>query len=1291
MILSVLQHSSPIHSPFTHLHWLQPLLLLTSVALQPFLSTFPAHSVSTASFQDIYINLQSYHSPSSAPSLRISINPPQHSSASDSNMNSVPLPNLPPTARGPHPTGPTPPRPRHHEPDPDLDLDPDPNPEGITSQGNYPAHKFAGPYQPPFLQFWASDELSQYQYLNCSFFSHPSDEAPTLLQLKQHAQALVNLIKTIDISMREPPKDRDSANSNNPAGITDADLDASDAFDYLEDLSKVYQNSSPSHNTPLYSVRNNLRTTGVSGSANPFSRNEKCAILADFKAFLDERHDEQAEYEPSTPTPAQRRQHGKPGQPQPHGHHRHTSSSDPRPFHDRPREALHNYIRHASSVLECLDELYAEQGGIFALVPPPGSANRELIKQSFLGQWLVFTTALVQRVAELEAEVRNSRDVLAGEALAPRRLLGTVLGEFGLGSHPGSDSTLLGGGGGGGGAYNVGGGGIGGGEDHWTAPGGTTPGTNGWGTPLVFPQDRYVLANLSAGLWETLSHELDHKMMMQVEQERRAARVLRGGPNVSGTGGPGVSGAGTGATGGGGDVEMLDDDDNGMEQGTSHPHRPIVWVDVPCRLYRVTGAPTIFITPGHGMDENTFWTKSEEARPLVQTVPRGALPASVDTAEEEEGQEQEGQGQGQQGAGQPGAGAAGGGTAGGAREEQGQAPTQKQFQVQQKAAAATATNAAATTTAATTTPVAAVTPAAATVGGSGSGNAVGVGGGSGQTNFNPNNYKALLQEGMARQKARLDKIHAARATRPAGPTLAPPQVHPVHPVHTVTTAPIASVAGPAQVHPAQAQDPPAVVQLDFFTGRPTTAAVTSGVTTTTTTTAHPDPPVQPTQSTQRVQLDQTAGAAEDAEAAEAAQLARVYQLAAQITVPPTIPLPQLQPAQPAQPPAITPTPTPTMTTTTTTSEPPPSTIPTNPTKLPPSNNPPAGPAGPAPSSPSPSRSPAPAHTGHRASTLPPYLQSPPSSPPPYSPTKTIPTTPHTPTTPYNLNPTNEPPLKFDYKNPFTPRTAALTGNPFFASGSLGPRGSTHTSLIRKEDRGAARLRRSQRARTPQERDEEGREDAVLNYGSAGDKDRLLADTLVRNRRMTARMRRAMGGMDLDPKSHDGRGGPDSAGDDNDNDTLENVENVENVDTSSLDRNGKEKAKGKRKADGTVEGTGTGDEKAGQRETGEREGEQRGKGGETRGKKRGLGKIGRGRLDLPIRLTVISEEDERERQLHETEIEKEEDKILRRGTKTMKDKMLTTALTRNRQLKGEMRSLDAYKHDDQLFRRKKVKA
>lgn len=332
-----------------------------------------------------------------------------------------------------------------------------------------PAHLFAGAYRPNFLAEWTGEECDKYSFLNCSFFSHSNGVAPTLVQLKQHAQALCNLFKTLT--------------------VVDHESDVDDAFDWLDNLDTLYNNLNPSQSLPLNSVRNQI-ATGQDDATGAETLLAGCTL----------------------------------GE----------GNGD--------RRDLAAHIEHANQLLEYIDHECAPHGGLFSILPQQGDPARAQVNDTILGQWLVYTTTLVQRVAELEAELANSRDVLAGEAMAPMQL--------------------------------------------------TSTGRMAEGKPLLFPQDRYVLANLTPEIWDVLNEELSRKQQEQEAAERTAALALHAPPTKT------------------------------AAQAVS-PLAPVVALDITSRAYRIPGSRTVFLVPGHALHPGTAATRTmETSRPLVQTVVR---------------------------------------------------------------------------------------------------------------------------------------------------------------------------------------------------------------------------------------------------------------------------------------------------------------------------------------------------------------------------------------------------------------------------------------------------------------------------------------------------------------------------------------------------------------------------------------------------------------------------------------------------------------------------------------------
>ncbi|KAI9894886.1 MAG: hypothetical protein M1814_000106 [Vezdaea aestivalis] len=104
-----------------------------------------------------------------------------------------------------------------------------------------PATRFGGAYSSALLSILPEPALPVLTHLNCSYFSTPG-VAPTLGELKSHAQALISLISQLDLS----------ASSGGPN-------DAS-AFDFLTSLSTPYTNTLATHTSSLATLLNTHHT-----------------------------------------------------------------------------------------------------------------------------------------------------------------------------------------------------------------------------------------------------------------------------------------------------------------------------------------------------------------------------------------------------------------------------------------------------------------------------------------------------------------------------------------------------------------------------------------------------------------------------------------------------------------------------------------------------------------------------------------------------------------------------------------------------------------------------------------------------------------------------------------------------------------------------------------------------------------------------------------------------------------------------------------------------------------------
>jgi hypothetical protein len=240
-------------------------------------------------------------------------------------------------------------------------------------------------YSLPYTSRWSrlhADEASALlRHMNCSYLS-THGQPPTLLSLKQHAQALCNLILMLAPTVRAGEID-----AANPAPAPDgAPLDPlrvryrrNDAFDFLDDLRTPYANADPDHQLPLNSLANEVRSRSDLGGTE-----YHCALAA--------------------PAPKPRA----------------------RGEVVRPYANHHNLLMHANACLERLDHEFGAEGGLMAVLPGDGehdAADKAAARNSLLGQWLSFTQHLVRRAHELEIGYGNALDLVRGDAVLPLQAL----------------------------------------------------------------------------------------------------------------------------------------------------------------------------------------------------------------------------------------------------------------------------------------------------------------------------------------------------------------------------------------------------------------------------------------------------------------------------------------------------------------------------------------------------------------------------------------------------------------------------------------------------------------------------------------------------------------------------------------------------------------------------------------------------------------------------------------------------------------------------------------------------
>ncbi len=138
--------------------------------------------------------------------------------------------------------------------------------ENGYQQGYIKGTDYSLPYTSQWSRMNAEEDAQKnlLRNLNCSWLStHGSP--PTLLALKQHAQSLCILIHSLCPTVRSGEINTGQPLSRGEPGVSvTADplaikYELNDAFDFLADLSKPYDNKDPNHLRPLNSLVNEVR------------------------------------------------------------------------------------------------------------------------------------------------------------------------------------------------------------------------------------------------------------------------------------------------------------------------------------------------------------------------------------------------------------------------------------------------------------------------------------------------------------------------------------------------------------------------------------------------------------------------------------------------------------------------------------------------------------------------------------------------------------------------------------------------------------------------------------------------------------------------------------------------------------------------------------------------------------------------------------------------------------------------------------------------------------------------
>ncbi|EMR81888.1 hypothetical protein BcDW1_9443 [Botrytis cinerea BcDW1] len=264
-----------------------------------------------------------------------------------------------------------------------------PAPKGSSglARGAIQRTKFSEAYRSIFT-LNQPDLIPLFRHVNCNYLS-TKGHSPTVLELKQHAQALVILLKQITLSTHAGTIDSKNQKAITSLGETPS-FNENESFDFLNDLNNVYENNTVHHNLPLPTLLNTLEPQYV---------------------------------EPGTMV--------NPGQPD------HFVDIDVCPLHqvdptpvDGPslpyatHEAL---LKHANEVLELIDHEYSAKGGLLGVLPhEDDDNNRPLAETTLLGQMILYIQRLVARLHNLERLHANAMDVMKGEAVVPHQALSRV-------------------------------------------------------------------------------------------------------------------------------------------------------------------------------------------------------------------------------------------------------------------------------------------------------------------------------------------------------------------------------------------------------------------------------------------------------------------------------------------------------------------------------------------------------------------------------------------------------------------------------------------------------------------------------------------------------------------------------------------------------------------------------------------------------------------------------------------------------------------------------------------------
>ncbi|KAK0119807.1 hypothetical protein ONS95_011239 [Cadophora gregata] len=259
-----------------------------------------------------------------------------------------------------------------------------------------PPTRFAQAYKSIFIQKPESEKVKDIvPYVNCSYLSTTS-KIPTLLELKQHAQSLVILIKSITMAEQGGLIDNENSGIMGAHPFSDGLT-----FDFLNNLREPYAGPKnpalmAAHQKQLTSLANVI-TSGwqpmpehkdqygnISPPANTVIIQDVCPL-------------------------------------------HHVEDSVDNTTYGQPYATHQALIAHANEVLEMIDHEYSAVGGLLGILPKvEQKEQRAKAESTLLGQLILYVTRLVQRIHDLERLYANALDCLATESVVPHQALSAL-------------------------------------------------------------------------------------------------------------------------------------------------------------------------------------------------------------------------------------------------------------------------------------------------------------------------------------------------------------------------------------------------------------------------------------------------------------------------------------------------------------------------------------------------------------------------------------------------------------------------------------------------------------------------------------------------------------------------------------------------------------------------------------------------------------------------------------------------------------------------------------------------